>query len=121
MKIIRSTLVALVGAALFSACATKPPETLAGNYSLREPDGTTTSVSVSSLREQEYYVRAVGQPVSGVYRYENGELRIIKPDNPRMSGYVWRNNESGVLVRVEEPSVPVSGKRLTSATLTRAP
>jgi hypothetical protein len=53
--------------------------------------------------------------------YANGELRIVKPDNPRMTGYVWRKDKAGVLVLVEEPSVPVSGKRLTSATLTRAP
>lgn len=116
----RSTVLVLAGALLLTACATKP-ESLAGNYSLSAPDGTTSTVALSALREQEYYVRAPGQPVSGVYRFEAGELRITKPDNPRMTGFVWRKDANGVLVLVAEPPVPVSGKRLTSATLTRAP
>jgi hypothetical protein len=118
---IRSTLLGLAAAAWLAGCATKPPESLAGNYSMRAPDGTTSAVTVAALREQEYYLRAPGEPVSGVYRFANDELRITKPDNPRMSGYVWRKEASGAFVLVEEPTVPVSGKRLTSATLTRAP
>ena len=118
MNFIRATL--LTTCALAAGCATKPVS-LAGTWSLREPDGTTSTVSVSELREQEYYLRAPGQPVSGVYRFADGELRITKPDLPRMSGYVWRRNEQGDLVLVAEPSVPVSGKRMTSATMTRLP
>jgi hypothetical protein len=118
---LRPTLIGIAAAALLAACATQPPESLAGSYSMRAPDGTTSAVAVSALRDQEYYVRAPGEPVSGVYRFANGELRITKPDNPRMSGFVWRKEATGAFVLVEEPPVPVSGKRLTSATLTRAP
>ena len=112
----RFTAICLLGLQL-AGCATKPVS-LAGTYSLRAPDGSTSTVELSSLREQEYYLRAPGQAVSGVYRFAADELRITKPDNPRMSGFVWKMNADRSLVLVAEPPVPTSGTRLTSATLT---
>lgn len=116
MNFVRFTAICLLGLTM-AGCATAPVS-LAGTYSLRAPDGSTSMVEISSLREQEYYLRAPGQSVSGTYRFAEGELRITKPDNPRMSGYVWKKNSDGSLVLVAEPSVPTSGTRLTSATLT---
>jgi hypothetical protein len=117
MKVIFNSVAVLITAVLMSCAAA--PENLAGHYSLRAPDGATATVEVSALREQQYYLRAPGQAVSGVYQFANGELRITKPDNPRMTGFIWRKEANGVLVLVDEPPVPVSGTRLSSATLTR--
>lgn len=88
-----------------------------GAWTLRAPDGSTAAVEVSNLRTGEYYVRAPGQTFSGSYIYKDRELSILKPDNPRMNGYVWKLEHKGQLVLVEEPPVPVSGVRLTSASL----
>jgi hypothetical protein len=118
MNLLRVSAVCLLGLVFLSGCATAPVS-LAGNYSLRAPDGATSTVEVRALRDQEYYLRAPGQPVSGVYQFASGELRITKPDNPRMSGFTWKKNADGSLVLVAEPPVPVSGTRLMSATLTR--
>jgi hypothetical protein len=114
MNFVRFTAICL--GIVLTGCATPLP--LAGTYSLRAPDGSTSTVEISALREQQYNLRAPGLTVGGVYHFVDGELRIIKPDNPRMSGYVWKRNQDGSLVLVAEPSVPVSGARLTSATLT---
>lgn len=118
MNLLRVSAICLLGLVSLSGCATAPVS-LAGIYSLRAPDGATSTVEVSALRDQEYYLRAPGQPVSGVYQFASGELRITKPDNPRMSGFTWKKNADGSLVLVAEPPVPVSGTRLMSATLTR--
>lgn len=118
MKLSTVTAICILALSSLIGCATVP--SLAGKYSLRAPDGATSLVEVSALRDQEYYLRAPGQPVSGVYHFAGNELRITKPDNPRMTGFAWKKNPDGTLVLVEEPPVPVSGTRLMSATLTRA-
>jgi hypothetical protein len=88
-----------------------------GAWTLRAPDGTTSAVEVSNLRAGEYYLRAPARTFSGSYIYKDHELSILKPDNPRMNGYVWKLERKGQLVLVEEPPVPVSGVRLTSGSL----
>lgn len=111
---IRITLLVLV-TLIAGGCATV--DIPAGAYTLETPDGTTSAVEVSNLRKGEFYLRAPGRTISGSYVYKKPELTVLKPDNPRMNGYVWKLERKGQLVLVEEPPVPVSGVRLTSATL----
>lgn len=118
MKLSHVTAICIVALSFLASCASVP--SLAGKYSLRAPDGATSWVEVSALRDQEYYLRAPGQAISGVYRFAGDELRITRPDNPRMVGFAWKKTADGTLVLVAEPPVPVSGTRLMSATLTRA-
>lgn len=92
-----------------------------GAWTLRAADGTTAPVEVSNLRAGEYYLRAPGLTFSGSYVYKDRELAILKPDNPRMNGYIWKLERKGQLVLVEEPPVPVSGVRLTSSSLRKDP
>lgn len=106
---------ATLGAMFLSGCAAV--ELQPGSWTLRAPDGSTSTVEVSSLREHEYYLRAPGLSIAGVYTFQDGELYMAAPDNPRMAGYVWKLGHDGVLVLVQEPPVPVSGVRLTSATM----
>ena len=111
--------IALVAALALGGCASVDIPT--GTWTLRAPDGAESAVEVSALREAEYYLRAPGRTIGGAYVYRDKELSITKPDNPRMSGYVWKLKSKGELVLVEEPAVPVSGVRLTSATLEKNP
>lgn len=110
---------ALVAALALGGCASVDIPT--GAWTLRAPDGSESAVEVSALREKEYYLRAPGRTVGGAYVYRDKELSIAKPDNPRMGGYVWKLKRKGELVLVEEPAVPVSGVRLTPATLEKNP
>lgn len=107
--------IALMTALALGGCASVDIPT--GAWTLRAPDGSESAVEVSTLREAEYYLRAPGRTIGGAYVYRDKELSITKPDNPRMGGYVWKLKGQGELVLVEEPAVPVSGVRLTSATL----
>lgn len=115
----RNHVLVICGLLALGGCATM--DIPAGAWTLRAPDGATSQVEVSMLRKKEYYLRAPGQTISGAYSFKGKELTITKPDNPRMSGYVWRLTGKGQLVLVEEPPVPVAGVRLTSATLERKP
>lgn len=110
----------VVAVALVSACATTRPIE-PGNWTMRSPDGTNELVEIRLLREGEYYLNAPGNPISGVYRLTQTDLRIVQPDNPRMRGLVWQLNPDKTLTLVEETSVQVSGRRLVSATLVKQP
>jgi len=107
--------IVLMAAVALGGCASVDIPT--GAWTLRAPDGSESAVEVSALREKEYFLRAPGRTFGGAYLYRDKELSITKPDNPRMSGYVWKLKSKGELVLVEEPAVPVSGVRLTSAKL----
>ena len=107
----------LPGAAviLLGACS---PLIKPGSWNLVTPDGQSTSVEVSLLRKGEYYLRAPGNPISGVYVLkEKRLLSMSKPDQPRMEGAVWQLQRGGELTLVAEPPFTVSGVRQTSATL----
>lgn len=110
----------IVAVAIVSACATTRPIE-PGNWTMRSPDGTSELVEIRLLRDGEYYLNAPGNPISGVYRLTQADLKITKPDNPRMSGLVWQLNPDKSLTLVQEASVQVSGRRLVSATLVKQP
>ena len=101
-------------ALLLAACA---PTLQTGAWNLTTPDGKSSSVEVSLLREGEYYLRAPGNPISGVYLLDARQLRMSKPDQPRMEGNIWQWQQNGELTLVAEPPFTVSGVRQTSATL----
>jgi len=115
--LMRFRFLALLAAALLVACATTavPP----GAWQLTAPDGTVVPVNVSLLTDNQYYLSAPRHPISGVYKLDKTELRIVKPDNVRMGGYVWRLNPNGSFVLVEETPVQLSGQRLISSTLVK--
>lgn len=103
--------------ALLSACSTVQLDT--GNWQLRQPDGIVVPVSVTVLKKSQYYFNAPRHPVSGVYALNKRTLRMIKPDNPRMAGYVWNLNDARHMTLIEETPVNISGLRLISSNLTR--
>lgn len=110
----------VVAVALVSACATTRPIE-PGNWTMQSPDGTNELVEIRLLREDEYYLNAPGNPISGVYKLTQTDLKIVRPDNPRMSGLVWQLNPDRTLTLVQETSVQISGRRLVSATLVKQP
>lgn len=114
----RLALVAIMTA--LAACATVPPASIeAGAWLLQTPDQGTEPVEVRLLTESEYYLNAAGHPVAGVYRLEGNQLKMVKPDNPRMSGIVWQLNGDRSLTVVQEPPVANSGQRLISARMVK--
>jgi hypothetical protein len=111
----RFRLLALLTAALLAACATTAVPT--GAWQLTAPDGSVVPVNVSLLSDRQYYLSAPRHPISGAYKLDKTELRIVKPDNVRMGGYVWHLNPGGSFVLIEETPVQISGQRLISSTL----
>ena len=94
-------------ASIIHAAPIKP-----GNWSMQTPSGEVFPVQVTLLKKGEYYFNALKHPISGVYKWDGKLFRIIKPDNPRMSGFVWRLERNHTLTMAEETPVPISGVKL---------
>jgi hypothetical protein len=110
----------LVSATLIVACATTRPIE-PGTWVMQSPDGTSELVEIRLLRDSEYYLNAPGNPISGVYKLAQTDLKVVQPDNPRMSGLVWQLNPDKTLTLVQEAPVQISSRRLVSATLVKQP
>lgn len=108
----------VIATAALMSCVMQP--SLEGTWLMTSPDGTTGSVEVSKLAEGEYYFRAPGNPVSGVYALDqSGQLRISKPDLPRMEGSTWQIQKDHTLTLIAEPAFTVSGVRQIASKLTK--
>ncbi len=116
-SIIRIFAPILLSCLALGACSTAIPRLQPGTWELTTADGAVTDVSLRELRTDHFYLDAKTHPISGVYALEAGELSMLEPDNPRMSGYVWLLRSHRDLVLVEEAPVELSGKRLVSSTL----
>jgi hypothetical protein len=90
-----------------------------GLWNLHTPAGEVSELRISVLTKNEYYFNLPKHPISGVYTWDGKLLRITKPDNPRMGGYVWKVQRDRSLVLVEETPVPISGVKLVSSKIWR--
>ena len=102
-----------------AGCASIPePQGLQpGTWGLQTADGSIVDVEISELQAWEYYFDAGTHPISGVYSMEGDQIRILRPDNPRMNGFTWRERPDRSLILIAEPHTELSGKRLISSTL----
>jgi hypothetical protein len=93
---LRSLLVLMLAVAMFFAGRSSvlhertPPPPLAGAWLARLPSGFVQPVNLQDLGKGEFLFRSRADVFSGVYRWEDGNLVVVKPDDPRMAGLVWR-------------------------------
>ena len=113
---IQSVFVAIL--LVLSGCATRTE--LTGSWLMTTPEGKVGVVVVSQLRQDEYYFKAPGNPIAGVYELDQKkQLNISKPDLPRAEGSVWQIQEDGSLTLVAEPPFTVSGVRQISSKMVK--
>lgn len=115
------SVIALCG--VIAACASVPePKGLReGTWTLYTEGGEQVPVEVTELRDWEYRLNARAHPISGVYVLEGDQVIMTRPDNPRMKAFVWRYRSNTSLLLIDEPSVELSGMRLTASELLIGP
>jgi hypothetical protein len=93
---LRSLLVLMLAVAMFFAGRSSvlhqrtPPPPLAGAWQAKLPSGFVQPVNLQDLGKGEFLFRSRANVFAGVYRWEDGNLVVVKPDDPRMAGLVWR-------------------------------
>jgi hypothetical protein len=93
---LRTLLVLMLAVAMFFAGRSSvlhqrtPPPPLAGAWQAKLPGGFVQPVNLQDLGKGEFLFRSRADVFAGVYRWENGHLVVVKPDDPRMTGLVWR-------------------------------
>lgn len=109
---LRTLLVLMLSVAMFFAGRASvlhersavPP--LAGAWQAKLPSGFVQPVNLQDLGQGEFLQRSRADVFSGVYRWDGGHLVVIKPDDPRMKGLVWRWDGRQLTLVAEPPGTP---------------
>ena len=102
---------------LLSACSSAP--TLVGNWNLHAPNQTTIiKVTIKDFGNGDYYL-AGNTPMDGIYHKQGDQFLCVKPNDPRLTQFIWRIQDSNTLVLISQPSVWVSQERYLGAELQR--
>jgi hypothetical protein len=116
MKIIDNKfLLVIVVALMFCGCATTD---LSGRWNLKAQDGKMIPMTIQDFGGGKFYLHG-DTPLDGVYRRRDDELVCTKPDDPRLTGFVWRVQNQNNLVLVSEPPLWVSQERYIGDRLIR--
>lgn len=108
--------VSLAFAALLSGCASQP--TLVGTWNLHLPRHQTRVVAIENFGHGRYYLHG-HTLMDGLYRKEGKQLICVTPNDPRLSGFVWRIEGRNKLILVAQPRLWVSQERYLGDALTR--
>lgn len=102
-------------ALLLAACAAFNPT---GTWQLQARDGSVKVVTVQDFGDGNYYLR--GSPaMNGVYRVKGSSFVCEKPDDPRLTGFVWHIQSDDQLVLTSQPAMWVSEERYLGSILVR--
>ena len=81
------------------------------------PRGAKYPVKMQDLGDGQYTLGGAGV-LSGTYKWDNGQLIVVKPGDDRMKGLVWKW-DGQQLILVGEPANTPTGSSYTGTTLTR--
>jgi hypothetical protein len=90
-----------------------------GTWNATFPRGAKYPVKMQGLGNGQYTLGGAGV-LSGTYKWEKGQLIVVKPGDDRMAGLVWKW-DGKQLVLVAEPANTPTGSSYTGTTLTRPP
>ena len=128
MMKIRATTVGFIFVAILcvvgvGACSSQPvinTGLMEGAWQMTTADEEIVNVNVAGLSSGEYYLDAGVNPISGVYRVDESNAFMVRPNNPRMKHFVWRRDSDRWLTLIQEPSVELSGRRFLSSTMVKS-
>jgi len=108
---------ALLLAVILSACSSAP--TLVGDWNLHAPNQTTiTKVTINDFGNGNYYLTG-NTPMDGIYEKKGDQFLCVKPNDPRLTNFIWRIQDNNTLVLISQPSIWVSQDRYLGAELKR--
>lgn len=82
------------------------------------PAGFERMISIMSLGDGEYMFKFAGN-LSGTYRRDGNMLRMVTPDDPRLTEFAWKIKNAKTLILVEEPPAGKTGASYKGAILKR--
>ncbi len=100
---------------LGAGCAT---ENFAGKWNLEAQNGKVIPVMIQNFSNGHYYMHG-NTPLDGIYSKQSDKLICTKPDDPRLTGFVWRIQDKNTLLLIAQPSMWVSQERYLGDQLTR--
>ena len=107
-------LIGLMGmGATLAGCA----PTLVGTWHLHEAQETKT-VTIQDFGHGRYYLHGHTE-LDGIYRKHDRRLVCVKPNDPRLQGFVWRIVNGKRLVVIRQPRLWVAKNRYLGDALTR--
>lgn len=91
---------------------------LSGGWQLTLPAGFQRTVTLEPTSEGLYRLLPGGLNFSGVYELQDGDLVIVTPKRPELTGFRWQRSGKDAFRLTEEPTVSM-GANYVGATLVR--
>jgi hypothetical protein len=113
-------LVLLVAAYLAGMIASNPRRWLTspeGKWQAHLPAGFKRPVTLQRLENDRYLFASGGSVFNGVYRWKDGKLTVVEPDDTRMVGLIW-NWDGERFTLVAEPKDEPTGQSYLGTRLT---
>ncbi len=110
-------MIALTGCAGLQPTVDTPPD-LSGNWEMTLPAGFRRQTPIEKIDDTRYLIPKIGV-LSGVYEHQGNRLVVVKPNDERLTGFVWEIRDAGSLVLIQSAPVEKIGSDYTGATLRR--
>ncbi|PQO26430.1 hypothetical protein [Blastopirellula marina] len=99
----------------------KPAEPIdySGVWLMTLPLGAEHEVMIKAAEKDQFKLIRPRLNMAGVYQADGGTLKIVRPDDKRLTGFVWTAVNRNTLVLTGEPPTARTGSSYLGATLTR--
>ncbi|MCC9606066.1 hypothetical protein LOC68_19750 [Blastopirellula sp. JC732] len=97
----------------------KEPLDFAGQWLMTLPLGAEHQIVIKETGDDQFKLVRPKLNMAGIYKASGGKLMITKPDDKRLTGFVWTAINRNTLVLTGEPPVERTGSSYLGATLTR--
>ncbi len=85
---------------------------LAGPWMASLPAGFNQPTTLKPLGSARWLIRSRASIFNGIYQFEGGRLTVIRPDDARMKGLVWKWDGSQLMLVAEPPAQPTGASYL---------
>lgn len=111
------------GAKLEATATLRGAPDLTGHWLMTLPAGFVYQVVIEPTPGNRYRLDIQDRAVvlEGIYRWHDGQLRVVTPDDKRMEKLAWKRLNPNVLVLVSQLLPSPNGQNYIDATLTRVP
>jgi hypothetical protein len=119
MKKLEVLVMPVVLALLFVGCRKSEPD-LSGTWQLALSARHQYMITISKEGKDRYQLAKPGLNFDGLYELRGDRLVMIKPRDPRLTGFVWQLDDSNDMTLVGEPPIGKTGASYLTATLKRS-
>ncbi|KAA5545340.1 hypothetical protein FYK55_06705 [Roseiconus nitratireducens] len=85
---------------------------LAGAWTANLPAGFEQPTTLTSLGEGRWLIRSRANNFNGVYKFRDGQLVVVEPEDKRMMGLAWKWLDDHLVLVGEPPGHPTGATYL---------